>query len=64
MGLVCVDCAPEGDRVVATVTYRMVALSAAGEAQLDTFSREFDAMLATWEQAIARLTAGGPSSNE
>ena len=36
----------------AWITYRLTALSPAGEAALDTFTREFPSMLASWQESI------------
>jgi hypothetical protein len=53
MGTVTVQCrAVDASATEATVTYRLTALSSPGEAALDVFAAEFDAMLASWESAI------------
>ncbi|HET6763341.1 MAG TPA: SRPBCC family protein [Longimicrobiaceae bacterium] len=58
-GIVRVACAPDADGgAVATVTYAMTALSPAGNEMLARFTEEhFAAMMAEWEQAIARHLA-------
>jgi len=54
MGTVAVQCrAVDASATDATITYRLTALSPSGEAVLDAFAGEFDAMLASWERAIA-----------
>jgi hypothetical protein len=56
MGTVTVRCrAVSASATDATITYRLTALSPSGDAALDVFAVEFDAMLASWERAIADL---------
>jgi hypothetical protein len=58
MGTVTVQCrAVDASATDATITYRLTALSPSGDAALDVFAVEFDAMLLSWERAIADLLA-------
>ena len=55
IGVVAVALSPSGSGTEVSVTYRMTALSAAGEAALRTFAAGFDAMIASWERSIAAV---------
>ncbi len=55
---VAVDVAETGPRSSsATVTYRRTALTAAGEAALDQFVREWPSWATQWETAVNRVLA-------
>jgi hypothetical protein len=59
IGTVSVRCALSDGGTATTVSYRLTALSPAGEAALDAFAGAFAPMLASWERSIAAcLTAG------
>ena len=53
IGVVSVQLVPSGDGTDVNVTYRMTALSEAGEQALRAFAAGFEAMLASWERSIA-----------
>ena len=64
VAVVQVGCAPEGAGTVATVTYRVVALSDAGRQWLQDFTPEsYAEMMREWERLIAaHLGASGRES--
>ena len=55
IGTVSIRCAPAPEGTLVTVTYRMTALSPAGEQALDAFAGQFPNVLATWAGNIAAL---------
>ena len=55
IGTVTVHLSPSGTGTEVTVSYRMTALSEAGDNALRAFAAGFDAMLASWERSIAAL---------
>jgi len=56
MGVVSVRLGAVGTKVTdVTIAYRLTALSREGERTLDAFAEQFDAMLQSWERAIAAL---------
>jgi hypothetical protein len=59
-GTVAVTLEGDGPRSVVTVTYTLTPLSVAGREQVDALAADFDAFLAGWQEAIARLLAGSP----
>jgi hypothetical protein len=64
MGTVSVLCVTTGAvQTEASITYRLTALSEAGEAALDAFAAEFSDMLATWERHIADALRGPGSQS-
>ena len=60
MGTVSIRCvATDAGDTETTVTYRLTALSAAGEATLNAFAGGFESMLASWEASIAACLHAG-----
>jgi hypothetical protein len=62
--VVQVGCAPDGGGTLATVTYRVVALSPAGRTWLDAFTPEaYEEMMREWERLIAAHLARASLKN-
>jgi hypothetical protein len=62
--VVQVSCAPDGVHTLATVTYRVVALSDAGRAWLEGFTAEsYAEMMREWERLIAARLQAKPATS-
>ena len=55
IGVVAVHLSPSGSGTDAVVSYRLTALSEAGEEALRVFAAGFEAMLASWQRSIAAV---------
>jgi hypothetical protein len=62
--VVQVSCAPDGTNTLATVTYRVVALSDAGRVWLEGFTAEsYAEMMREWERLIAARLQAKPATS-